>query len=67
MSIVSKYRSGVTYLTPNVNWQFLRLELMAIPGPASAQYWLNVTVTAVLSATTPWVMSVCGNIEETYH
>jgi len=50
MSVTSKIRGGITYLIPNVNWQFLRLLLRETPGPASAKYLLNVTVTAVLLA-----------------
>jgi len=57
--ITKQRRSGITYLTPNVSWQFLRLLLIVIFGPASAKYWLNVTVTAVLSAIGMWVMGIC--------
>jgi len=55
MSVTSKLRSRITYLIPNVNWQFLRLLLRETPGPASAKYLLNVTVTAVLLAIELWV------------
>jgi len=58
MGIKSKFRRGSTYLIPNVNWQFLRLLPMEIPGPASAEYWLKVTVTAVLSAIELWVTGI---------
>jgi len=58
MCVISRRRSEVTYFIPKVNWQFLRLLLMEIPGPASAKYLLNVTVTAVLSATEMWVINI---------
>ena len=54
MCITSKDRSETMYFTPNVNWQFSRLLLMGTPGPASASYLLNVTVTAVLFAIELW-------------
>lgn len=56
--VMTKHRSGFAYLTPNVNWQYLRLLTMEIPGPASASNWLNLRVTAVLSAIGLWAISI---------
>ena len=37
VSVTSKHGGGITYLTPNSKVQLLRLLLVAIPGPASAE------------------------------
>ena len=66
--VTSKHKRGITYLTPNINTQFLRLLVMPIVGPASAENLLNVTVTAVLAAIELRVMDVCKKkTDESYH
>jgi len=64
--VMSTNRTGITYLIPNFNPQFLRVWLIETPGPISASNLLKETVTELLSAVELWVMCMLMKTG-TYH